>query len=154
MEALETPKRARACAEYFQHATRPGSAHVCVDDKEIIQCVYDNDEAAGAVGANQYGLHIEQPGFAAQTVAEWGDEYSKAAMDNAANVAAQYCLKYDIPVRKIGPTDLKAGTKGICGHADVSHAFPGTGHTDPGASFPWFDFIERVQFHYDARKDR
>jgi hypothetical protein len=36
--------------------------------------------------------------------------------------------------------------KGICGHADITAAFPqdhGT-HTDPGASFPWSTFLGYV----------
>jgi N-acetyl-anhydromuramyl-L-alanine amidase AmpD len=153
MEALETEKRARACAAYFATAERPGSAHVCVDDHEVIQCVRDNDQAAGAVGANRFGIHIEQPGFAKETAAEWHDEYSLATLRNVADVTAQYCLKYDLPVRKLFPADLKAGHPGICGHGDVSVAFPGTGHTDPGPNFPWDELIQLVGEAYTKRKE-
>lgn len=152
MEAPESEGRARQVARYFQHPTRPGSSHLTIDNKEIIQCVRDNDIAAGAVGANQKGIHIEQPGFAKESREEWLDDYSKATIELVAEATAQYCLKYDIPVRKIEAADLKAGTKGICGHADVSRAFPGTGHTDPGQHYPWDYLIERVQAHYETRE--
>ena len=152
MEAQETEGRARACAEYFQNPDRIGSSHVTVDDKEVIQCVKDNNEAAGAVGANKRGVHIEIPGFAVQTPGQWADVYSAAAVDNAADVAAQYCLKYEIPVKHLTNDELRAGEKGIVGHFQVSAVFPGTGHTDPGPNFPWDRFMSQVQVSYDRRQ--
>jgi len=151
MEAPESEGRARACAKYFQNPPRMGSSHVTVDDKEVIQCVRDNNEAAGAVGANKRGIHIEIPGIATQTEADWGDVYSTAAIEVASDVAAQYCLKFEIPVKHLSNEELRAGEKGIVGHVQVSAVFPGTGHFDPGPSFPWEHFIERVQANYDRR---
>lgn len=152
MESPESEGRARACALYFQNPSRPGSSHVTVDDKEVIQCVYDSNIAAGAVGANTHGLHIEQPGYAAQTAADWSDDYSKATILNAADVAAQWCLKYGIPVVFLTAADLQAGKKGISSHAQVSLAFPGTGHYDPGPHYPYDAFIVAVQAAYGKRK--
>lgn len=152
MEAPESENRARACAKYFQNPSRPGSSHVCVDDHEIIQCVYDSNIAAGAVGANTHGLHIEQAGYAAQTAADWSDDYSKATILNAAEVAAQWCIKYNIPVVFLSAADLQANKKGISSHAQVSLAFPGSGHTDPGKDFPYDDFIVAVQAAVDKRR--
>ena len=152
MEAPESEGRARACAKYFQDPPRPGSSHVTVDDTEVIQCVHDNDEAAGAVGANKLGVHIEIPGVAIQTPADWSDVYSTAAIENAADTAAQYCLKYEIPATHLTNDQLRAGEKGIVGHIQVSAVFPGTGHSDPGVNFPWEHFMDRVQANYDRRK--
>jgi N-acetyl-anhydromuramyl-L-alanine amidase AmpD len=151
MEAPETEGRARACAVYFQDPPRPGSSHVTVDDKEVIQCVRDNDEAAGAIGANQLGVHIEIPGVAVQTPGDWADVYSAAAIENAADVAAQYCLKFEIPVKHLTNAELGARQKGIVGHIQVSAVFPVSGHTDPGVNFPWDHFMDRVQANYDRR---
>ena len=152
MEAPKTDGRARQVARYFQNPPRPGSSHVTVDNQEVIQCVLDNNIAAGAIGANQHGIHIEQPGYAGQTEAQWQDSYGEAAMELAADVTAQYCLKFDIPVRHLTNEELKAGAKGIVGHIQVSAVFPGTGHTDPGVNFPWKYFMGRVQFHYTRRQ--
>ena len=151
-ESLEVEGGAREIARYFQNPPRPGSSHVVVDDKETIQCVHDSDIAAGAVGANNSGIHIEQIGTAAQTLAQWQDEYSQAVITRAADVVAQYCLKYDLPVIFLSAADLQTGKKGITTHAQVSLAFPGTGHTDPGESYPIDDFLAQVQTAYDTRK--
>ena len=105
------------------------------------------------MGANKLGIHIEIPGIATQTPADWSDVYSTAAIENAADVAAQYCLKYDIPVKQLSNDELRAGEKGIVGHAQVSAVFPGTGHFDPGPNFPWSHFIEKVQENYDRRSE-
>jgi N-acetyl-anhydromuramyl-L-alanine amidase AmpD len=148
-ESLEVEGGARQIAHYFQSPPRPGSSHVVVDDKEIIQCVHDSDTAAGAIGANQDGVHIEQIGTAAQTAALWADDYSKAVIANAANVTAQYCLKFDLPVKHLSNDELKAGAKGIVGHYQVSAVYPGSGHTDPGPAYPWDDFMVQVQANYD-----
>ena len=105
------------------------------------------------MGANKLGIHIEIPGIATQTPADWSDVYSTAAIENAADVAAQYCLKYDIPVKQLSNDELRAGEKGIVGHVQVSAVFPGTGHFDPGPNFPWSHFIEKVQENYDRRSE-
>lgn len=148
-ESLEVEGGARQIAHYFQNPPRAGSSHLVCDDKEIIQCVKDGDTAAGAIGANQDGVHIEQIGTAAQTAALWADDYSKAVIANAANVAAQYCLKFDLPVKHLTNDELKAGEKGIVGHYQVSAVYPGSGHTDPGPAYPWDDFMAQAQANYD-----
>ena len=156
MEAPKSEGRARQVAHYFQNPSRAGSSHVTVDDKEIIQCVLDNNIAAGAVGANTHGLHIEQPGYAAENPAQWDDPYGKAAMENAADVAAQWCHKFGVPVHHLTNEEYGAGQKGILGHLQVTQEAqakhqPNTGHTDPGLSFPWTYFMGRVQFYYDQK---
>lgn len=146
-ESLEVEGGARQIARYFQNPPRPGSSHIVVDDHEIIQCVHDSDIAAGAIGANTNGIHIEQVGKADQTSLQWGDAYSMAVIENAAKVAGQYCLKYGIPPVRLTVEQLKAGEKGIVGHADVSQAFPGTGHWDPGPNYAWAQFLAAVKDH-------
>jgi N-acetyl-anhydromuramyl-L-alanine amidase AmpD len=149
-ESLEVEGGAVEVAHYFQHPSRPGSSHVVVDDKDVVQCVRDSDTAAGAAGANQDGIHIEQVGKADQTPLEWDDPYSRAVIKNCANVTAQYCMKFDIPIRRLTVKQIRAGEKGICGHADISQAYPGTGHYDPGPNYPWTEFLNEVQTFYDS----
>jgi hypothetical protein len=112
----------------------------------------DNDVAFAAPGANHDGIQLELAGFAKQTPAEWLDPFGILLLNNAANAAAQYCLKYDIPVRRLSNAQLADGTtKGIVSHSQVSEVFKKSDHTDPGKGFPWDHFLERVETHRAAR---
>lgn len=157
IHTMETPERdgiAEDIARDF--ANRPpankASAHLCIDNKKIIQSVKDNDVAFAAPGANRDGINLELSGRAKQTAADWLDEYSTAVLENAANAAAQYCLKYEIPVTHLTNAQLaNKQTKGLVGHVQVSSVFKISTHTDPGASFPWDHFLERVEFFRTER---
>ncbi len=158
MEAPEKGNTAENVARFFQNPRdakgRPVrvSAHLCVDSDTIVQCVMDNNVAFSAPGVNNDGIHIEQAGFARQTKAEWLDPFGILMLNLSANAAAQYCLKYNLPVKHLSNAELKAGEKGIIGHVQATAIFkPNNGHTDPGTGFPWDHFIERVQFHFDER---
>lgn len=146
MESKEKPGTARNVAQWFAGDSAPqASAHFCVDDAEIIQCVQETDIAWGAPGANRQGLHIEHAGVAAQTPEQWADAYSDAMLRRSAVLVAALCRRHGVTIKRIGPEELKSGSRGICGHVDVTNAFPVKGgHTDPGPSFPWAHFIELV----------
>lgn len=127
------------------------SAHITVDNKEWIQVVKDTDTAWGAPGANQDGLHAELAGTALQTSAQWHDAYSSAMLSVLAKKVAQWCKTYKIPAVHLTVAQVADGkTRGICGHLDVTKAFPllakvyGS-HSDPGLNFPWTEFVENVQ---------
>ena len=75
-------------------------------------------------------------------------------LENAANAAAQYCLKYNIPVQRLDNDQLKRGERGIIGHVQASKVYKKSSHTDPGTGFPWDYFIERVKKHYLDRVAR
>jgi N-acetyl-anhydromuramyl-L-alanine amidase AmpD len=146
MEFEEKGDTAESCAKFFQTTTRPASAHLCIDNNSIVQSVLDNNIPAAAPGANKDGIHIELAGFARQTEAEWLDDFGKQLLANAADAAAQYCLKYDIPVTRLSNADLANGkTKGFVSHAQVSAVFKLSDHTDPGPSFPWQFFLTAVE---------
>src|SRR6185295_17141877 len=104
MEFPEKDDTAETCAKMFQDPRdehgkpRPASAHLCIDNNSIIQSVLDNNVPAAAPGANHDGIHLELAGRAKQTEAEWLDAYGVLLLNNAAEAAGQYCLKYDIPV--------------------------------------------------------
>src|SRR5215469_15828402 len=57
-EAPKTEGRTRNVVHFFQ--TAPASAHFCVDDKEVIQCVRPEDTAFQCKKAN--GIGIEHSG--------------------------------------------------------------------------------------------
>jgi N-acetyl-anhydromuramyl-L-alanine amidase AmpD len=154
MEAPRTADTAENVARYFQKGTKKASAHLCIDNDSIVQCVFDNDIAYAAPGANSDGIQLELAGFANQTKADWADAYNILLLENAANAAAQYCLKYDIPRKHLTNDELKNGEKGIIGHYQATEVYKISTHTDPGKNFPWDFFIERVEFHYKARKEK
>jgi len=152
MEAPEKGDTAEEIANFFQNPPRPASAHLCIDNNSIVQCVLDNHIAGGAPGANEDGIQLELAGYAKQTEAEWLDDYGLQLLDNAANAAAQYCLKYDLPVRRLTNEELADGqSKGFVSHAQVSEVFKKSDHWDPGPGFPWKFFLESVEKHRVAR---
>lgn len=153
MEAPEKGATAENVAKYFHNTVRQASAHICVDSDSIIQCVLDNDVAWAAPGANKDGIHIEMAGFAKQTKAEWLDPYSTLVLENAADAAAQYCLKYEIPPVRLSNTQLEDKvSKGIVSHSQVTEVFKLGDHTDPGKNFPWEYFTDRIQANLVKRK--
>lgn len=156
MEASEKGNTAENVANFFQNlaSNNKASAHLCIDNNSIVQCVLDNDVAFAAPGANHNGIQLELAGFARQTRAEWLDEYGKALLENVANAAAQYCLKYNIPRKHLTNDQLRNGHEGIIGHVQASEVFKKSDHTDPGKGFPWDYFIERVEHYYTERKKK
>jgi N-acetyl-anhydromuramyl-L-alanine amidase AmpD len=156
MEAPERDNTAENVARFFQTTSRPASAHLCIDNNSIVQCVMDNDVAFAAPGTNNDGIHLELAGKADQNEAQWLDAYGVLLIENAANAAAQYCLKYDIPVKRLTNDELRdKKNKGFIGHVQASAVFPpNAGHHDPGPGFPWEFFLERVKHHHAARLEK
>jgi N-acetyl-anhydromuramyl-L-alanine amidase AmpD len=155
MESQEKPGTSKRVAAWFSGPTAPrASAHLCVDDKDVVRVVEDSDIAWGAPGGNSDGLHIELAGTASQNSSEWSDAYSQALLQKAASAVADWCRKYSIPVRRLTPSQIQdKRSKGICGHVDVTLAFPEKGsHVDPGKNFPWDLFLNLV--HQSMTKEK
>lgn len=145
MEAPEKATTAEAVARYFKRGEAKASAHLCIDSDSIVQCVKDNDVAFAAPGVNRDGIHLEMAGYSKQTEADWLDTYGLLMLENAADAAAQYSLKYDVPPVHLTNGELKAGNKGFIGHYQASAIYkPNAGHDDPGKGFPWNFFMGRV----------
>ncbi len=147
MEAPEKPGTATAVAKWFAGPSAPqASAHFCIDNHVMVQCVRLEDVAWAAPGANRDGVHIEHAGYAAQTVGQWNDDYSNELLERSSFLAASLCLKFGIPARKLSVAEVRDGkTPGICGHYDVSLAFGKSTHTDPGKNFPWDKYVALVE---------
>jgi N-acetyl-anhydromuramyl-L-alanine amidase AmpD len=155
MESPEKPDTAEAVANWFAGSGAPeASAHYCIDNNTVVQCVRDHDVAWAAPGANHNGLHFEHAGRAAQSKKDWSDPYSTAMLLRSANLAAQKCKRYGIPVRRLTAAELKAGRRGLCGHIDVTRAFRKGTHTDPGVDFPWDRYLRYVRAFKAGRKPR
>lgn len=144
---------AHAVASFFQHqepSPNGSSGHVTVGATDTCQSVLLADKAWGAPGANTRGLHLELIAWAEWSPAEWAA--NDALLTWGASIVAQWVglskfVGRPIPVRRLAPSEVAAGVSGICGHIDVTHAYPGQGtHTDPGPWFPWQTFLDKVSW--------
>lgn len=134
-------------AAYDARRTDGTSTHYFCDQNSIVQCVYTWDRANAAYHyGNRRGIQFELCGTL-QTRAQWLDPASDATLWIAAKQMARDCKKYGIPVRKIGPAEMRAGHKGICGHWDVTLAYGLGDHTDPGPHFPYDVLLARIAHH-------
>jgi N-acetyl-anhydromuramyl-L-alanine amidase AmpD len=148
MESPEKPDTAESVASWFAGSTAPqASAHYCIDNNSVVQCVHDGDVAWHAPGANHNGLGFEHAGRAAQTKTDWNDQYSQAMLEISAKLVAEKAVENHIPAVWLRPADLRAGKRGITGHADVSNAFKRSDHHDPGTSFPIEEYLTLVRKH-------
>jgi hypothetical protein len=121
------------------------SWHFAVDANSITQSVRDEHTAWHAPGLSHCSIGIELSGRARQNSHEWRDDFSERMLELAAQLVARLCTKHDVPITRCDDTALRYGLKGICGHADVSAAFRRSTHWDPGPSFPWAQFLSRVE---------
>ena len=135
---------ARNIAHFFATETNKTSAHYVVDPGEVIQCVGDHTVAYHAP-PNQDSIGVELCDPVTGSAARWNDANHTAMLERAADLVAQLCLAYKVPIVKLSSGQLVAGQHGICGHVDVSNAWHQTTHTDPGAGFPWDRFMTLVK---------
>jgi hypothetical protein len=154
-ETPEAEKTARSVGRWFASEMRgadgkvhQGSTHYGVDAFEIVQYVRESDVSYGAAGTNHNGIHIEHAGRANQTPEQWADTYSETMLRRSAALVADLCRRNGLPIKRIGSDEIRAGAQGICGHGDVSRAFPDKAgkspHWDPGPNFPWAHYLELV----------
>lgn len=151
MEAPEKGDCAELVARYFARPSTKASAHFCVDNDSIVQCVPAERVAWHAPGANQYGIGIEHAGYARQTAAQWRDGYSLAMLDLSARLCAELVHHFAIPCEFVAAADLRAQRAGITTHREVTRAWPDKGtHTDPGSGFPLREYLDAVRRYRDA----
>src|SRR3954447_10294902 len=87
MESPEKPDTAESVANWFAGSTAPqASAHYCIDENSVVQCVRDEDVAWHVPGANHNGLGFEHAGRAAQGKRDWADEYSAKMLELSAGL--------------------------------------------------------------------
>lgn len=141
-ECGEVPTAAEALATWATGSGHPKGAswHFAVDCDSITQSVEVHDIAWHAGPVNGYSVGIEQAGRASQTTEQWNDDYSASMLANTAKLIAVIAGMHDLPIEH-APNPKLLNARGVCTHADVSHAW-GThgGHTDPGPNYP----LERV----------
>lgn len=149
MEAGENSARAESTAAYFANPGdgRSVSAHYCVDNDSVIQCVKLADVAwtVGNTPGNNRGINWELAGFARQTKEEWLDAFGIAMFTQMAKYVQRDAVTYKIPLEKRSVSELKAFKPGITSHNDLRLAFGKTTHTDPGPNFPWAEFMDIIR---------
>ena len=150
MEAPEAAQTAENVAKYFKRVD--ASAHWCVDNDSRVRVVKDEDTAWTLPGANSRSLNIEIAGYAKQDADDWADSYSIDALEIAAVCAAEWCDKYQIPIRKLTDDQIRSGAKGFVGHVDANRVYKQSSHWDPGPGFPWAYFLGRVSHYVEKRE--
>lgn len=145
MEAPERPQVAQDVAKYFDHVM--ADSHWCVDAATRVRVIPDGYASWTTPGVNHRSHNIEMAGYARQSRHEWADKYSLATLDNAALCAAEWVVKYNVPIRKLSRTNLRRGHKGHIGHVDATYVYRRSTHTDPGPYFPWKYFLSLVNSH-------
>ena len=159
MEGAEKPSKAIDCARWMAglnpaYPPPKSSAHYFCDSEHIAQGVLVTDVAWHAPGANRFGIGIEHAGKASQTRAEWLDEFSTKTLKRSAELTASLCATWGIPINYIGPTELRAGIKGITTHFDCTKAWPEKGgtHHDPGTGWPMDWYLHEVSLVASAKE--
>jgi N-acetyl-anhydromuramyl-L-alanine amidase AmpD len=145
-----------AVARGFTTSARQASAHYVVDPGGVVQVVFDS-LVAEHCGHNPNTIGVELCDPQAGQGSRWADANHADMLRKGANLVARLCLAYGVPIRRLTVAQLRDDVHGICGHVDVTHAFPGvTDHTDPGVDFPWETFMAAVQKHaaYLIRKQK
>jgi hypothetical protein len=136
---------AAAAAAWFANPHSRGSAHLCVDDRECYRTLGNAQIPWGAPGANTFGFHIEQAGFARWSAAIWKTHV--VTLRRAAYKTALHCHTFGIPPQFVDASGLRHGVKGITTHAECTKAFGGD-HTDPGPFWPRRLFMSYVRRYY------
>jgi hypothetical protein len=150
-------------ARYFRSSAARGSAHYVVDPVGVVQCVHDHVVAWHAP-PNYRSLGIEMcdnPGpiptgpaslvRAAKHTWRWRHPNHRAMLHVAAQLTAELCLAYSIPVRWLGPRGLKAGRRGITSHNNVSRTWHQSTHWDPGF-WPRHRFMRLVRQYVEQER--
>lgn len=155
-EGHEHAQAAEDGAAYDGRRTDGTSCHYFHDPDSTVQCVLTTDTAHSALfQGNRRGIHHELCGRAGQTPAQWNDAESAAILRRAARQVARDCRKHSIPPVKLTAGQVARGDRGICGHAEITFAFPEDGgdHTDPGRDFPWPEFLALVRAELNGDDD-
>ena len=141
---------AQGAAAWFANNDSRGSAHLCLDDRECYRTLADNQIPWGAAGANYYGFHIEQAGYARWPTLVWSTTH-RQMFDRSAYKTALHCRKFGIRPYFVSAAGLRQGTPGVTTHKQCSDAFGGS-HWDPGTGWPRYPYMLRVRQWY-ARLD-
>jgi len=138
---VDADTTAEAVSSYMSNNTRQVSWTATTDSDSAIFELPDSFLAQHVGGYNTIALGVEMATIAALWPS-MPDDHKTAILDTTAQVVALWCQRYGIPARRLTKAQVDAGQKGIVAHGDLSSQ-----RTDPGAAFPWSDFLERVSYY-------
>jgi N-acetyl-anhydromuramyl-L-alanine amidase AmpD len=143
VHTAEGGKSAIGIAKYLSTTDRTASAHVVIDDKEIVDLVPDDFTAFHCRGSNSKSLGLEIAYFAHK----WGEdpEYEEACIALSASWCAEKAKLYGIPMERVTLEEWEAGKKGFISHAECDP----TRRTDPGPNFDWDKFFAYMKGSVD-----
>lgn len=136
---------AEAVAAFIRNRTDPGSYHVLGDSDSRIRLVPFRDAAYGdGTGSNEFAIHVS----AACRTTDWArmsktrragfiDQLARGAASAAKWLKREHGIT--VPAKRITRAQSDAGAAGFITHGERD---PGR-RTDPGADFPWDEFLER-----------
>lgn len=136
--------QARSTAEYFASSSAGGSAHRVVDVATSLVCVPD-EAIAWHAPPNPRSVGIEICSQPSYTREQWLSPTVWPAVARAATATLEIAARHNVPLRRIGPAELRAGERGVTGHVDVSTTWRQSDHWDPGPNFPWPEFMTLLQ---------
>src|SRR6186997_545471 len=143
---------AEAVANFIRTRDTPGSYHDLCDSDSCINLVdYANEAYQDGTGSNRHAWG----GSIATRADVWPlapAKWRKGAIDQLAAAAARYArwvrLKHGVivPARRINRAQSEARMPGFISHGERD---PGR-RTDPGAKFPWTEFLAAYARHMGA----
>lgn len=141
---------ADSLARYLANPANNVSYHYTISqasDGGVTVCdIVDTKEASWSVlSANSRSINLCFAGSSASWTREQWMKQSKA-IEVAAYLAVQDCVKYGIPIKVLSPP-YTSPPPGISDHAYVTKYLKDGTHTDCGAGFPW-DFFAQCVFKY------
>lgn len=131
---------AEAVASYQSRVVRPSSYHEIGDSDSFVYMLPPAATAFGAKNANSDGWH-----WSFGTKAALWNRMSPDWRNNALRIAAARCrlraLQFGVPLRRISRQTWLSGGWGFIAHGDIDP----DRRSDPGATFPWAQFITLVK---------
>lgn len=152
------PGRARQLGAMNRSGSTGGSWHYAVDPAEVLQCSYDSvvcwhaPPNGGSLGIEMTDWPGPVPGMKRRTRAwvaarrawRWAKPAQRRMLRRTADLTAELCLAYGLPLRFVSARGLRAGRRGVTTHAEVTKAWGQSDHWDPGW-WPRRLFMRRVR---------
>ena len=139
VHTAENGRNAKDIAKHLSKTDKVSSAHVVIDDKNIVNLLPDDYTAFHARGHNSRSLGIEL----AYNASDWGidKEYENQLITTASKWATDKCEVYEIPARRLNINEWLKGQKGFISSSELDPVR----RADPGINFPWEQFFTLIK---------